>query len=194
MEDNKYNLKIYWKCNENAIIKCLFYMFVLEFKGLNGYYICPIEWNSKDWMANVYVSFGIVGSHGYCLCILWNSKDLITIMYASFGALRGMMSYEVHQKPFCASTHGAQTSVRLCIHIWFNIDIIVRCPCGSDDVWVCVVDILEYFFYYSIFWHVTKFIKEYPFDMDSIYLEYFFLHLLTTSCSCSHVHKVTSPH
>ncbi len=48
MEDNKYNLKIYWKCNENAIIKCLFYMYVLEFKGLNGYYICPIEWNSRD--------------------------------------------------------------------------------------------------------------------------------------------------
>ncbi len=48
MENNKYNLEIYWKCNENAITKCLFCMLVLEFKGLIGYYICPIDWSSKD--------------------------------------------------------------------------------------------------------------------------------------------------
>jgi hypothetical protein len=48
MENDKDNLEIDWKCNEIAISKCLFYMFVLEFKGLNGYYICPIDWSSKE--------------------------------------------------------------------------------------------------------------------------------------------------
>jgi len=36
------------------------------------------------------------------------------------------------QKPFCASTHGAQTLVGFCIHIWFNIDIVVECPSGGS--------------------------------------------------------------
>ncbi len=26
----KYNFKTYWKCNENAIIECLFHMFPLK--------------------------------------------------------------------------------------------------------------------------------------------------------------------
>jgi hypothetical protein len=78
-----YNLKINWKCDDNVIIECLFYMLPLEFQGLNGYSIC-IHWSSKDKMVIVYSSFGIPGTkwllymhplefqglNNYYLCVL----------------------------------------------------------------------------------------------------------------------------
>ncbi len=91
-----------WKCDDNAITKCLFYMLPLEFQGLNNYFIC-IHWSSKDEMAIVYSSFKIVGIewllymfhqskfqglNGYYICIFWSSKTWIATVYVSFGVSR----------------------------------------------------------------------------------------------------------
>jgi hypothetical protein len=145
--------------------------------GLNGYAIC-VHRSSKDWMGTIYVSFEVVGFiwllsmhplefqglDSYYICVIWTFK--------------GHDVLKIHQKPFCASTHGAQTLVGFCIHVWFNINIVVGCPWGKST---------------CQWWHVMEFLKNIPFDMEQIYLKYSFLHLFIDSCSCSHVHKIAIP-
>jgi hypothetical protein len=63
----------------------------------------------------------------------------------------------MHQKPFCASTHGAQTLVGFCIHIWFNKNIVVECPQGKST-WQ--------WWHVKLCWHVGIFFVRVYFDMS----------------------------
>jgi hypothetical protein len=92
-------------------------------------------------------------------------------------------------KPFCALQHGAQDWVEFCIHICLNIDIDVECPCGNDDVVVCV-DVLAYIFVKVYFDMSFESIKSIPSNMNGMYLEYSFLFLFIGSHCYSHVHKI----
>jgi hypothetical protein len=140
-------------------------------------------------MAIVYASFGVIGSkwllfmhilefqglNGYYICVLWS--------------FRGQDFLKDAPKTFsCIKTWGTNLA-KFYIHIWFNINIIVKCPRGSDDVSICV-DMLKYFFVRVYFDMSPNLFRNIPFDMDQIYLEYSFVHLFTCSCSYSHVHKI----
>jgi len=58
------------------------------------------------------------------------------------------------------STHGAPTLVDFCTNNWLKKNIIVRCPCGSDDVWI-IANMANYTFVRVYFNMSSKFVKEY---------------------------------
>jgi hypothetical protein len=166
-------------------------------QSLNAYFVC-LFWSSRDWMATIYAPLigvsrtewlmymrllELQGLHGYCVCILWNSQNLIIICMRPLELWGAWCLKKMHQKPFCASTHGAQTLVRLCIHIWFNIHIVVKCPCGSDDVSVFVIDTVEYFFIKVYFDMSQDLLK----NIHLTWIEYIWN---IFSYTCSHVHAL----
>jgi len=78
------------------------------------------------------------------------------------------------------NAHGAQSLVRLCIHIWFNMDIVANIHMVNDDVLVCA-NMLEFFFVRVYFDMSPNLLENIASNMEQIY---FFL---------AHTHKTIIP-
>ncbi len=81
--------------------------------------------------------------------------------------LRGMIINKCANFILFISTHGAPTLVYFCINVWLNKDIVVGCPCGSDDMWV-IVYMVEYTFVRVFSNMSSKFVKNILTNMDGM--------------------------
>jgi hypothetical protein len=99
-------------------------------------------------------------------------------------------------KPFCASTHGAQTCVKFCTHICLNIDIVVRCSCGRStwQWWHVSLSRHAPIYFGSVYFVMSsKFVKKIPSYVNKIYLKYSLLVLLTRSHNNNPTYLVYTP-
>jgi hypothetical protein len=63
---------------------------------------------------------------------------------------KGMILNKATNLFFFAWTHGAPTLVDFYTYVELNKDTIIKCPHGSDDMWV-IADVVRIYFYQGIF-------------------------------------------